>query len=307
MNRSFTGKLPEAEKPTDKADSDGTPVTGDKKEGEGDGSGGTPVTDDESSDKDKKEVADIIDEREPKTEGDRARVLSELKKRKKAFLPIRIAADKKTIMPLIAKPFTKNATFEEWLRVKLADYNTILGAPIDTAIILVDNTSTFETKIQKIPSGISNIEESILVFRSKDGKLSTRLNAAFNDLTKIVASFDVSDIDENSFNSQLTESLKEVYENVRDFTMTDCSLDNNKLIIEGTIAFNSGKTRSTQYIFEAKYNSRNVLILHGQNKALFEDGTIKISTKNISETLYAKALKYKYSVQGNLVEGLIKK
>jgi hypothetical protein len=89
--------------------------------------------------------------------------------------------------------------------------------------------------------------------------------------------------------------------------MTDCSLDNNKLIIEWTIAFNSGKTRSTQYIFEAKYNSRNVLILHGQNKALFEDGTIKISTKNISETLYAKALKYKYSVQGNLVEGLIKK
>lgn len=118
----------------------------------------------------------------------------------------------------------------------------------------------------------------------------------------------LSDIDETSFNKQITESLTAVYKNVKDFTMTDCSLDNKTLVIEGVITFNSGKTRNTNYIFEAKTTyPTNKLEFIGTNKDLFKNGNIKVSCDILSETLYASNLAYKYNIGEQLVEGTIKR
>ena len=47
---------------------------------------------------------------------------------------------------------------------------------------------------------------------------------------------------------KLTENyLTEVYSNVKSFKTTDCALEENKLMIEGTITFNSGKTKNTKF------------------------------------------------------------
>lgn len=117
----------------------------------------------------------------------------------------------------------------------------------------------------------------------------------------------VEDIDDESFNECLTESLKEVYQNVNCFEMTNCTTNGTGIIVEGLIKFNSGKVRPTSYIFEARMltNSKQ-LVLTGNNKDLFEQGNIKIMSKIVNETLHAKSLKYKYSIGNNLVEGLIK-
>lgn len=292
MNRSFTGKLPEPE-----AEHKEKP-----KEDSGDDETDKPVE---------------VSAGEPKTAEERKPYIEKIiEKTDKKFIHVFLSKDNKSYSALSDKgPYTKAETFEKLIN-NLPKYK-FLGNSIDTAIILVDKSATF-TKGTEI-KGITLKPEDILATCASGAstpvtnlkKVADALGIEFKeeeeDLEVLEDSFKVSDIDDKSFNEKLTESLKEVYENVKDFTMTNCSLDNNKLIIEGTIAFNSGKTRSTQYIFEAKYNSKNVLVLHGQNKALFEDGKIKISTKTVSETLYAKALKYKYSIQGNLVEGLIKK
>lgn len=118
---------------------------------------------------------------------------------------------------------------------------------------------------------------------------------------------DVEDIDDESFNECLTESLKEVYQNVNCFEMTNCTTNGTEIVVEGLIKFNSGKVRPTSYIFEARMltNSKQ-LVLTGNNKDLFEQGNIKIMSKIVNETLQAKSLKYKYSIGNNLVEGLIK-
>jgi hypothetical protein len=117
----------------------------------------------------------------------------------------------------------------------------------------------------------------------------------------------VEDIDEESFNECLTESLKEVYQNVKCFEMTNCTTNGTEIVVEGLIKFNSGKARSTSYIFEAhRLTKSKQLILKGKNKDLFEQGNIKIRSSIINEALQAKALKYKYSIGKNLVEGLIK-
>ncbi|MBO5423957.1 MAG: hypothetical protein J6A25_00420 [Lachnospiraceae bacterium] len=292
MNRSFTGKLPEPE-----AEHKEKP-----KEDSGDDETDKPVE---------------VSAGEPKTAEERKPYIEKIiEKTDKKFIHVFLSKDNKSYSALSDKgPYVKAETFEKLIN-NLPKYK-FLGNSIDTAIILVDKSATF-TKGTEI-KGITLKPEDILATCASGAstpvtnlkKVADALGIEFKeeeeDLEVLEDSFKVSDIDDKSFNEKLTESLKEVYENVKDFTMTNCSLDNNKLIIEGTIAFNSGKTKSTQYIFEAKYNSKNVLVLHGQNKALFEDGKIKISTKTISETLYAKALKYKYSIQGNLVEGLIKK
>jgi len=63
---------------------------------------------------------------------------------------------------------------------------------------------------------------------------------------------DINDFSEEEFNELGESYLKNVYENVTSFKTTQVSLPKDKLIIEGIIAFNSGKQKKTSFIFEAK-------------------------------------------------------
>ena len=116
----------------------------------------------------------------------------------------------------------------------------------------------------------------------------------------------ITDIDDESFNEKLTESLRAVYKNVENFTMTDCQLNESNLVIEGTIKFISGNEKTTQYVFEAlQPKGSQSITLNGNNKDLFENGNIKVSCEILSETLKAETLSYKYTIEKDLVEGLI--
>jgi hypothetical protein len=127
-------------------------------------------------------------------------------------------------------------------------------------------------------------------------------NITEEDVKKLT---EVTEIDEESFNKKITESLCAVYENVESFTLTGCSLDDNKLILEGLVAFKSTKTRPTTYVFEAQELDKTINLV-GTNSELFESCEINLTTTVIKESLYANELTYKYSVQGNLLEGLIR-
>jgi antitoxin component of MazEF toxin-antitoxin module len=127
-------------------------------------------------------------------------------------------------------------------------------------------------------------------------------NITEEDVKKLT---EVTEIDEESFNKKITESLCAVYENVESFTLTGCSLDDNKLILEGLVAFKSTKTRPTTYVFEAQELDKAINLV-GTNSELFESCEINLTTTVIKESLYANELTYKYSVQGNLLEGLIR-
>ena len=70
----------------------------------------------------------------------------------------------------------------------------------------------------------------------------------------------VEEIDEESLNKLTENYLTNVYSNVKSFKAVDCSLDSNKLIIEGTITFNSGKTKNTKFIYEAKIEDHKFIL-----------------------------------------------
>ena len=115
------------------------------------------------------------------------------------------------------------------------------------------------------------------------------------------------DLHERSLNKHISAYLTEVYANVKDFTATNCSLNGDKLVIEGTINFNSGKSRATKFEFtEAKNGEAGKIVLEGHNKDLAEDArfTLDCSLEDGGTCLLTEGFGYKYTINGTLVEGL---
>lgn len=117
----------------------------------------------------------------------------------------------------------------------------------------------------------------------------------------------VEDFDDETFN-KLTESyLKEVYSNVKSFEATSCDLKDNKLVIEGIIVFNSGKSKSTTFTYEAKATADKTIVLEGLNADFATEKAFALNCKIDAENrLVVESLNYKYSINNTLVEGLIK-
>ena len=63
---------------------------------------------------------------------------------------------------------------------------------------------------------------------------------------------DIEEFDDETFNGLGESYLKKVYENVASYKTTDVSMKENKLFLEGVITFNSGASKKTSFIFEAK-------------------------------------------------------
>ena len=120
--------------------------------------------------------------------------------------------------------------------------------------------------------------------------------------------YDVDDFDENEFDDLGESYLKNVYENVNSFKTSKVSQNDNQLIIEGVINFNSGKSKATKFVFEAKdatksgkvrFIGENAQITRGK-KAFTLAGTMSGSK------FIAESLNYNYRVNSNRVYGTVK-
>jgi hypothetical protein len=117
----------------------------------------------------------------------------------------------------------------------------------------------------------------------------------------------VEDLDDETFN-KLTESyLTEVYSNVKSFEATNCDLKDNKLVIEGTITFNSGKNKPTTFVYEAKETADKKVVLEGLNADFATEKAFTLNCNlNKANCLIVESLGYKYTINDTLVEGLVK-
>lgn len=114
---------------------------------------------------------------------------------------------------------------------------------------------------------------------------------------------DVADFEESLFNDLGQKYLTEVYDNIESFNTSNVYQDNknNKLIIEGVIKFNSGNSKKTSFIFEAKdidkdrkvrFVGENQQITKGK-KSFTLRGTLK------DGTLLSESLTYNYRTRDN--------
>lgn len=116
----------------------------------------------------------------------------------------------------------------------------------------------------------------------------------------------VEDLDETEFNKLTEQYLTKVYSNVQSFETTGCSLQDNKLIVEGAIKFVSGKTKHTTFIYEAK-KSADKIILEGLNADFASTKAFVLNCKlDTANCLIVESLSYNYMINNTLVEGLLK-
>lgn len=117
----------------------------------------------------------------------------------------------------------------------------------------------------------------------------------------------VEDFDEKDFNKLTENYLTSVYSNVKSFEATGCSLDDNKLVVEGVIKFASGKTKNTTFTYETKRAMGKTLVLEGLNADFASEKAFILNCKVDTENcLIVESLNYKYTINNTLVEGLLK-
>ena len=117
----------------------------------------------------------------------------------------------------------------------------------------------------------------------------------------------VEDLDDETFNKLTEGYLTEVYSNVKSFEATNCDLKDNKLVVEGTITFNSGKNKPTTFVYEAKETVDKKVVLEGLNADFATEKAFTLNCNlNKANCLIIESLGYKYTINDTLVEGLVK-
>lgn len=112
---------------------------------------------------------------------------------------------------------------------------------------------------------------------------------------------DVEDFDEESFNEHLSKYMTEVYSNVASFAATSCSLADKQLVVEGIIKFNSGKEKTTKFVFEG-----TTAKLTGLNEDFSTEKAFILDTKVSSNKLITENLNYSYKIGEAAVTGTTK-
>ena len=124
---------------------------------------------------------------------------------------------------------------------------------------------------------------------------------AYLDESKEEVKFDeIEDFQEQLFNEHVTKYLNEVYSNVECFETTNCTLDENKFIVEGNIKFKSGKTKKMSFDFKAA--NKGLLEGYSKNIPVESKFTLKYNI-NKDKALVTESLAYKYKINGTEVSG----
>lgn len=114
-----------------------------------------------------------------------------------------------------------------------------------------------------------------------------------------IEEIDITDIEEESFNRLGTRYLRKIYENVNSFETTDAQLIGNKIKLEGTISFKSGKRKDTSFVFEAKDMTRSGKVRFiGENKSISSANKAFTLTGVVTDgKLITEGLTYNYSAK----------
>ena len=122
-------------------------------------------------------------------------------------------------------------------------------------------------------------------------------------LTLEAPQFDIDDLNEELFNRLATKYLNNIYENVDNFITESGEVeeDTNKVTLEGTINFKSGKKLATKFVFEAKALTKKGRVrLIGMNENLSSSKkTFILVGRIVDKVLMAESLTYNYSVKVN--------
>lgn len=117
-----------------------------------------------------------------------------------------------------------------------------------------------------------------------------------NEDTEDTVDVDVEDFDEESFDELGESYLKRVYENVNSYKTNKVSAEGDKLIVEGTIKFTSGKSKPTSFIFESYRATKSGKVKFiGENAQITKGKKAFTITGNVNKNKFmTESLNYNY-------------
>lgn len=121
--------------------------------------------------------------------------------------------------------------------------------------------------------------------------------------------FEFDEVDEEGLDELGESYLRRVYDNVERFKTTSVAANDTTLIVEGLIKFNSGSTKKTGFIFEARdTNIKGQLRFSGHNKHLTESkDAFSLVGRVDNKKLIVESLKYNYKVNNDSIRGVIRR
>ena len=119
---------------------------------------------------------------------------------------------------------------------------------------------------------------------------------------------DIDEIDTDTFGDLTERYLKKTYGNVKCFECKSSKKNNNKIIVEGFITFNSGNKKATQFIFEGhSIDRKGKMKLIGENKQLSNGKkSFVIRGHQDNNKVVCESLNYRYSQNNKMIRGSIK-
>jgi hypothetical protein len=102
---------------------------------------------------------------------------------------------------------------------------------------------------------------------------------------------EVEDLQESTLEKLISDSLIESYGNVAGFRLVECSYENEKLMVDGTIYFTSGNKRNTSYVFTEAMTKDNVVSIRGLNEKLGNDKQFTITGYSDNKSFITESFK----------------
>lgn len=176
-------------------------------------------------------------------------------------------------------------------------YEDFTRAEVETENSTVEMTTDDDGKVTVTTHAKDDKEEPVI------GELSDEVKEKILDNdedTDIDVDFD--EVEEESFSRLAENYFTKVYNNVKSFKTKSIRESKNRLVVEGLIRFNSGRTAPTQFVFEAKRIAKNGKVKFlGENKTVSKIGKPFILSGEIKDnTLKCESLRYNHRA---MVEG----
>jgi hypothetical protein len=98
------------------------------------------------------------------------------------------------------------------------------------------------------------------------------------------------ELNEESLETLITQSLTESYKNVTNFKLAECAYTNGQLKIDGEVLFESGNARKLSYVFNKATEEDNKVIFEGLNEKLGKEKSFVLTGETKDSTFIAESL-----------------
>lgn len=173
------------------------------------------------------------------------------------------------------------------------DYDIDWNMPYD------EKGEVYDTEMQIDEDNLESVAQTML------NEFKELKEYDFEDDGKIIEEdeeeIEFEDLDEALFDNLVTRYCNKVYENVDSYKTSKCNLYENKLFLEGTLTYKSGKSINTKFIFENIEKTKSGLIKFQGLNETFSDNkkAFTLTTKVEDKKVLAESLSYNYKVKVN--------